>query len=521
MHNQCLIAIGLGVCALVLTACPRKANVAAASGGGENGAAPGAPVITDRIDVPADVRQNLGITFVKAERRAISATRRYPGVFEWAPEAVREIRAPIAGYIVASQAPLQVYDKAVTLFELDIPVLHELKARIPAVEARRNASAQSVQQARAAVKQAEAAAVIAQQRVKSLQALTASAETHEAALKAEAEHWEKRVGELEKLLASGAGVASELADARGRALEARREHVAAIEEHVQHTANAEQARLDAESSALGIDAARTEIGVREAAFQAVDAEIDEMVNTSIAPLGEWGRTAATLQRNADGSSAWVIDARPLSWGMGGRQVVLNIASAGTRVAEGDLIARVAQADAVVFRASAPQADLAGLLKAKSGNLVLAAFALQGEPPVSANIAILPEADAGARTVALRLAPHTRPAWAIPGVTAHAEIEFSGTADPVIALPLRAVIRDGLEDIAFVRDPKDPNKVIRRKVSLGANDGRWVHIESGIGPESEVVLDGIYELKLASAKNKPEGPGHFHSDGTWHAGADHH
>ncbi len=34
--------------------------------------------------------------------------------------------------------------------------------------------------------------------------------------------------------------------------------------------------------------------------------------------------------------------------------------------------------------------------------------------------------------------------------------------------------------------------------LGVDDGRWVEIKSDIGPNDEVVLDGAYELKLATA-----------------------
>ena len=52
---------------------------------------------TNRIDVPASVRQNLGITFAKVERRRVASTIRVPGRFELLPSARREYRATLPG----------------------------------------------------------------------------------------------------------------------------------------------------------------------------------------------------------------------------------------------------------------------------------------------------------------------------------------------------------------------------------------------------------------------------------------
>jgi hypothetical protein len=41
------------------------------------------------------------------------------------------------------------------------------------------------------------------------------------------------------------------------------------------------------------------------------------------------------------------------------------------------------------------------------------------------------------------------------------------------------------------------------------------VNSGVAAGDEVVLDGVYELKLTGS-GKPQGAGHFHADGTWHA-----
>ena len=55
--------------------------------------------------------------------------------------------------------------------------------------------------------------------------------------------------------------------------------------------------------------------------------------------------------------------------------------------------------------------------------------------------------------------------------------------------------------------------------LGLSDGRWVIVESGVMEGDQVVNHGVYELMLAGSSAKQEG-GHFHADGTWHAGDDH-
>jgi len=57
-----------------------------------------------------------------------------------------------------------------------------------------------------------------------------------------------------------------------------------------------------------------------------------------------------------------------------------------------------------------------------------------------------------------------------------------------------------------------------EADMGPGDGRWVAILSGLMPNDEVVLDGAYELKLASQlSGASRRGGHIHADGTFHAG----
>ena len=64
-------------------------------GGGETET----PAVTNRIDIPPAVVDNLGITFVKVERRLVQKTLRVPGQFESPNESRREYFTMLPGRI--------------------------------------------------------------------------------------------------------------------------------------------------------------------------------------------------------------------------------------------------------------------------------------------------------------------------------------------------------------------------------------------------------------------------------------
>jgi hypothetical protein len=128
------------------------------------------------------------------------------------------------------------------------------------------------------------------------------------------------------------------------------------------------------------------------------------------------------------------------------------------------------------------------------------------------------ADPDERTVDLLLTPDEVAPWARAGVSGFLEVDAEGAGGEELAVPLGAVIRDGLTPVIFRRDPKDPDRVIRLEADLGIDDGRWVAVKSGVREGDEVVLDGVYQLMLASSGSAQQG-GHFHSDGTFHEGGD--
>lgn len=167
---------------------------------------------------------------------------------------------------------------------------------------------------------------------------------------------------------------------------------------------------------------------------------------------------------------------------------------------------------VRFRAMALQADL-DRLQRREGARIVPAGAGAG---VDATVTIGLEAHPEQRTVALLAIPSEPQSWMRPGVSAFLEVVVESTGGPALAIPRSAIVKDGIVHVYFRRDPQDPNKAIRVEADMGATDGRWVAISSGLMPNDEVVLDGAYELKLASEQSGvAQKGGHFHADGSFH------
>ncbi len=170
-----------------------------------------------------------------------------------------------------------------------------------------------------------------------------------------------------------------------------------------------------------------------------------------------------------------------------------------------------------FRALGLQSDLATLAKAEEARIV----PRQGNgsdlnDSVPADLMLGLDADPAHRTVTLFADPLEQRPWARPGVSAFLEVVAASTGGPALAIPRSAVVKDGITHVFFKRDPMDPNKAIRVEADLGIDDGRWIEVKSDVGPNDEVVLEGAYELKLASEQSgATQKGGHFHADGTYH------
>jgi hypothetical protein len=416
---------------------------------------------TNRIDVSAAVRQNLGITFATVERRRVASTLRVPGRFELLPTARREYRATLRGFVRLQVAQYERVEPNAPIYRLDSPDWHTLKHELHDAEVGIERATAELAVAERSKTEAEQVAAALAKRVDAL----AGAEVRRAEL--ETELAAKRAS-IPRLLAE--------IDVKRVALE--------------------EARHD-----LEINLARAASLLGQTPAQLTQPEND--ANGKHVKQ----RWYAIDQVGLDARGAGVVDA------IG--------ATDGSWVEANALVASTIDPKAVRFRAIGLQADIMRLKDGLDATVMPpGGRASDEERPATGKVMLGPVADPQQRTLDLLLHFADPPTWARPGVSSLLEIVVDGSGEPELAIPAAAIVRDGLAAVFFRRDPRDPDKVIRTDADLGTSDGRWVVVKSGVKEGDEVVLDGVYELKLAAgAAGGPTGGGHFHADGTWHAEED--
>ncbi|HYE18720.1 MAG TPA: efflux RND transporter periplasmic adaptor subunit [Tepidisphaeraceae bacterium] len=437
--------------ALLALACDRKPPAGPTTGEDDH-ADHATAGASNRIDLPERVRQNLGITFARVESRRVAATIRVPGRFEWLPSAKREYRAALPGRVEVLVKQFDKVEAGTPLFRLDSPEWH--KTRLALAEAL------------AKVEQAKHAIVIA----------------------------EKSRTEAEQ----GANVV--------------RQRIAGLAE-----AQVRRAELEAELARLAnsIPRLQAEIAARTADLRAAEQQFPLLLASASSATG-LGASELLAEVDAGGKKVarWEtidrIEVRAAAAGVVESFAVTN----GAWVDQSAAVLSVVDPAALRFRATALQADLGKIKDGATASIVPPGAKADpvGAIPATASLGL--EASPDARTVELIVTPTKPAAWARAGVSAYAEIVTDDSVDAEPAIPLAAVVQDELARVYFRRDPKDPNKVIRVEGDFGVSDGKWVVVASGVKAGDEVVLDGVYELKLTGG-GKTTGKGHFHADGTWH------
>ncbi len=447
------------LCLLLLAAC-----------GGQPTTPPPAPAAADPhaghdhgsgvIALPELVQRNLGITWATAEYRVVQGVLRMPGRFEAEPSARRAYLVPTSGRIELQVAPYQRVAAGDLLYRLHAAEWRRLQLELA--------------EAQVAVEAAPARLVAVEEQV--------------AALEAAIGQWRTRQETLERLGRELGGSATELAEAAARSAEL----------HV----DLAQARRDlAEARSQAGDGGQARLRQRLLLAQAAQltgrAEADLLVVSDGLPL--WA-TLPAIEVRARGPGLVEGDVHVDGW---------------TEVHETALT--VTDPTGVRLRAAGLQADLPRLRDGLPARIVASDPAVA--VAIQATLVISPMADAIDRSVDLiaRPAPGgALPAWVRPGVTANLEVVIAGSPEEELAIPLAATIRDGLKTMFYRRDPHDPGAVVPVEADLGANDGRFVAVLSGLKEGDQVVLGGIYPLKLSQQQGGSQA-GHFDPDGTFHTG----
>ncbi|MBK9386489.1 MAG: efflux RND transporter periplasmic adaptor subunit [Planctomycetes bacterium] len=430
---------------------------------------------TNRIQVPASVRRNLGIEYVAVERRRVAATQRYAGHFELLASARHEVRTPIAGRVELLVAPLQRVAVGDVLYRIDSLEWRQMQRELGELST---------------------AALVQEARGRATQPLLEAHRAHEESLREAIGVMDARATVLEEMRESVGGQARELAEARVQRAQVRSDLAQAIEQRV----GVEASLLELESSLRGT---RDRF---ELALVAASTILSKPAGLLSAPVSS-GESKVPLWR-----SITLVEIRSAAAGVVSEVPVAN----GVWVEAGERLLTLSDLSQVRFRARAPQSDLASLREGLPSHVALPQRDAAASDRVSGVLRFGVEADPQQRTFELFLEPASSRDWMKPGVAGFLEIEARSEAPTELAIPLSAVLQDGLRRVYFRRDPADPDQVIRVEADLGADDGRWIEVQSGLMDGDEVVLAGAYELMLASSDSASKG-GHFHADGTFHEG----
>ena len=108
-----------------------------------------------------------------------------------------------------------------------------------------------------------------------------------------------------------------------------------------------------------------------------------------------------------------------------------------------------------------------------------------------------------------------------GESVYVTVETDPAGKPVACVPSSAVFRDGVTPSVFVRDEHDADRFVVKPVVPGRTAAGWTAV-AGLDEHDEVVARGVYELRhaLPAVGGEKKAAGHFHADGTFHAGEDH-
>ncbi len=410
---------------------------------------------TNRIDIPPTVRSNLGVSFAKAERRNVEQTIRIPGAFELLPEARHEYRLSLPGTVALKVEQYQEVASGDLLYRLRSPKWPELQHEIIEAE-------QEIDSSRARIE-------------------LALANLQEQA---------DRVSILNDRLAalSDAGVRNASLEAEAAALQAGLPSMeSALRQAETHLSNANRARehaLHRASVATGFE----------------ETELVEMVEHDGASIPAY-RTIDSIEVRA--TTPGVVESLAMTDGGYGEAP--------------SLVLSTVKPEGVRLRGMAMQSDLPRIGESPLGQIVPPSARGENVDAIESDVIIGLDADPVHRTVAVLATPRSHRSWMRPGVSAFLELVDESSGGPAIAIPRAAIVKDGMTHVFFRRDPSDPNRAIRVEADLGTDDGRWIAINSGLALGDEVVVDGAYELNLASETGGMNRQGgHFHADGTWHA-----
>lgn len=469
------------------------------------------PELTNRIHVPAEVVDNLGITFERARRGRLETRLAVPGRVEIAPDARFAVRAPVRGRVVQKAARWQRVGAGEVLAELVAPDLKDALVAIVEASEAVDRAAIDLEAARVNATHApslaraeDAAAVAAQVRI------ATARNAHDGALAAEASA-RTRAARLSAPVGDGALPPATLAAAQREVAEAQTALLGAARALDDAVAEAPAAAARAAAAAARASAAAREVALLERRLAVAEADRTRRLRAFASVTGV---SEEALRGGTPNRPAWMdVDVVRLKAPVAG--VVTELAAAdGEWVEASDVVVRVVDPTRVLFRGEVPETDLARIPRDAKARVDVGCATCG--PVETALTAPLLLADPRTRTVAVELALPGGTDAHPDGASATASLLLAKAEHDEVLVPEACVVRDELEFLVFRRDPADPAQVVRTPVALGRRADGWVEVLSGVGEGDEVVRAGVHQLKLLGV-GKGGMKGHFHADGTWHEG----
>lgn len=467
-------------------------------------AAPAAPPGT--ISIPAQVRQNLGITFATVEMRRVASTMRVPGSFEPLPRAVREYHAPLPGRV---ELLVHQYDKVSTgtpLYRLDSSEWRKMQQELLSAQANVLSTSATLMTAQIASRGGTAAKGVTQQRI-------AASEAHIENLQESIKIAEARLVQVQKLQGVAGGRLSEVNEARSQLATLKANLSQAQEDRAELDQRQLQLTTEAGSGAFGTsETVKATLLAREAEYVSAKAQRDLLFANLSAIMGRDNVATTSTATN------WTLIPEITIKAVAEGTVSAVPASTGVYVETAAQVLTTLNTEKLRFRAMALQSDIQHLSEKLSGRILKPGIAGGTDQYIPVTVRAGLEADAEERTLDLVAEVNAVYPWARTGLSTDLELVLDDTEDLETAIPVEAVIQDGVDKIFFRRNPDNPDQAVRTKADLGISDGHWIVLGSGVKAGDEVVLAGVYELMLATA-DAPEAAGHFHADGTFHEGED--
>ena len=404
------------------------------------------------LELPQSVRDNLGVTFRKAESRAVRRTLRVPGAFELKPEARRSYHATLPGRVELLVKQLESVKANQLIARIDSPDWTRL----------RHAGVEAEGEIRLAEARIDVAKAVRQETQKQIT------------------FTEKRVAELSLAGTRKVELEAQLAQLRNKL-----------------------PRLDAELNArmVELDEAREHFDSQLSVMASVTGlTVDALRQSTNGGSPVW-RTSLRIEVRA--TAPGIVDQ-------------LHVTQGGWAEAGGGLLvttdptvvrfhAHAPQTDIGRFRTGQPGRVAPPGSVERDGDTA---------NDVTGDVQVGFRAHPEQRTIPLLLDANDLPSWAKPGVSAFLEVVVDGDEQPTAAIPQEAVVRDGLKRVVFRRHGK--NHIVRVEPELGMSDGRWVEVHKGVKVGDEVMINGAYAINLAQSNRPaaPEGY-HYHADGSLH------